>query len=107
MTAGTIWFVIVAIGVLAFCLRLSFIYLFGRMDIPPMLRRALRFVPVAVIPALVLPAILIRDGSFDVSLGNERMIAGALAAVVAWRTRNMLLTISAGMISLWILQGIG
>jgi branched-subunit amino acid transport protein len=39
-----------------------------------------------------------------VSLGNTRLVAGALAALVAWRTKNVLLTIGVGMAALWILQ---
>ena len=39
------------------------------------------------------------------SLGpqNLRLLAGTLAALVAWRTRNVLATIAAGMGALWIL----
>ena len=104
MNESTIWIIIVISGILTFGLRLSFIFLFGRVDAPPMLQRALKYVPVAVLPALVLPSLLIRDGTLDASLGNERLIAGILAAVVAWRSKSVLLTIVVGMISLWILQ---
>jgi branched-subunit amino acid transport protein len=107
MTESTLWTVIIVSGILTFGLRLSFIYLFGRVDAPPMLQRALKYVPVAVLPALVLPSILVRDGTLDLTLGNQRLIAGVVAAVVAWSSKSVLLTIAVGMICLWILQGFG
>lgn len=106
MTESTIWIIIIVSGILTFGLRLSFIYLFGRVDAPPMLQRALKYVPVAVLPALVLPALLIRDGELNASIGNERLIAGIVAAIVAWRSKSVLLTIVVGMVSLWVLQGL-
>nr|WP_213640258.1 AzlD domain-containing protein [Pseudomonas lalucatii] len=96
--------IIFAIGLGTFALRLSFIELLGRASPPPYLQRALRFVPAAVMAALVLPALVNLDGAPDLSLGNERLLAGALAAFVAWRTRQVLLTLAVGMAALWLLQ---
>jgi branched-subunit amino acid transport protein len=72
--------------------------------LPETLRRALRFVPPAVLSAIVLPELVIRTGQFDVSLTNFRLLAGIVAILVAWKTRNTLLTILAGMVALLILE---
>ncbi|MGH2374135.1 MAG: AzlD domain-containing protein [bacterium] len=37
-------------------------------------------------------------------MDHPRLIAGVLAAGVAWRTKNVFLTIGVGMALLWILQ---
>ena len=100
----TAWLIIFAIGLGTFALRLSFIELLGRASPPPYLQRALRFVPAAVMAALVLPSLVNIDGALDLSLGNERLLAGSLAAFVAWRTRQVLLTLAVGMTALWLLQ---
>ena len=71
---------------------------------PEGLRRALRFVPASVLAALVFPALTHPNGTLDLSFGNFRLFAGLVGALVAWRTRNVLLTLSAGMLALWILQ---
>jgi branched-subunit amino acid transport protein len=60
-----------------------------------------------VMAALVLPALVNVNGAIDLSLGNERLLAGALAAFVAWRTRQVLLTLAVGMAALWLLQAYG
>jgi branched-subunit amino acid transport protein len=88
-------------------IRLSFILLFGVIEVPPILRRALRFVPAAVLAAIILPEILLREEKVSLSLGNERLLAGVVAMAVAWRTRNVLLTIGVGMAALWLLRLIG
>ena len=99
-----IWLVMLIAGLLTFGMRLSFINLFGRFDIPDTMRRALRFVPPAVLSAIILPELLMPDGRLDFGIGNHRWLAGLAAMLVAWRTRNTLLTILAGMIVLLVLQ---
>jgi len=100
------WLVMLVAGLLTFLIRLSFIYFIGRAEIPDLARRALRFVPPAVLPAIWVPELLIRDGRLDASLGNARLLAGLLAVIVAWRTRSVLWTIAVGMASLWLLRWI-
>ncbi len=100
------WLIIVAIGLLTFVTRLSFIFVFGRRGVPPRIRQALRFVPPAVLTALILPELLLPTGLVDISFGNERLIAGILASIVAWRTKNVIATILVGMAALIVLMTI-
>ena len=104
MSTPALWMTILGAGAVTFALRLSFIALLGRIRIPPSLGRALRFVPAAVLTATVIPLLFYEDGALEVSLGNERLLAGLVAALIAWRTRNVLLTLGGGMATLWILQ---
>lgn len=96
-----VWVIIVAIGVLTVLIRLSFIALLGRMQVPMWLTRALRFVPVAALTAIITPEIFVRDGAIALWPVNVRLIAGLVAVLVAWRSKNTLLTIFAGMVTLW------
>lgn len=68
------------------------------------MRRASRFVPPAVLSAIVIPELVIQSGQIDVSLTNFRLLAGVVAVLVAWKTKNTLLTILAGMVTLLILE---
>lgn len=95
--------VIAVVGVLTYAIRLSFIALFGRLDrIPPRLQRGLRYVPAAVLAALVLPA-LVEVGP-DGAVAVDKLVAGGFALAVAWRTENILATMAAGMGAIWTLQ---
>ncbi len=107
MSTLALWFAIVGAGAVTFTLRLSFIALLGRVETPLLLGRALRFVPAAVLTAILIPLLFYEDGTLDVSLGNERLLAGLVAALIAWRTRSVLLTLGGGMAALWTLQLIG
>jgi len=102
----TVWLTMLAVGLLTFGTRLSFIYLFGRQQIPTRVKRGLRFVPPAVLTALIFPELFLPGGTLDVSLGNERLIAGIIAALVAWRSRSTVATIIAGMAALLLLQAL-
>lgn len=98
------WLAIVGMGIITYAIRLTPILLLGRMEINSTLRRALRFVPAAVLSAIILPEMFMPGGQLDVSLGNGRLLAGLLAMGVAWVSKNILWTIAAGMIALWIMQ---
>ncbi len=104
MSTPALWLTILGAGAVTFALRLSFIALLGRVEMPAYLVEALRFVPAAVLTAVVIPLLFYEDGALEVSLGNERLLAGLVAALIAWRTRNVLLTLGGGMATLWILQ---
>lgn len=99
-----LWLVLILGGLITFATRLSFIFLLNKVNVPIWLRRALFFVPPAVLTAIIFPEIFLHTGSFNVSLLNPRLIAGILAVVIAWRTKNALLTVAGGMICLWIAQ---
>jgi branched-subunit amino acid transport protein len=99
-----IWLVMLIGGLLTFGMRFSLIYLFGRFEVPETMRKALHYVPPAVLSAIIFPELLYSSGSFDLTLGNTRLLAGLVATLAAWYTRNTLITILAGMAALVILQ---
>lgn len=96
-----VWAIVAVLALGTFALRLSFIELYARLGDPsPAVERWLGLVPAAVLAALVTPALVSLDGS----LVTARSVAGAVAAVVAWRTGSMTATIAVGMAVLWGLQ---
>ncbi len=102
-----LWLAVAAAGLVTFAIRLSFIAAHGRVEVPSWFVRALTFVPVAVLSAIIFPGLLARDGVLNLSPGNTRLSAGIVATIIAWRTKNIWLTIAVGMIALYVLQAIG
>ncbi|MBN1679669.1 MAG: AzlD domain-containing protein [Anaerolineae bacterium] len=100
----TLWLIILGMVVVTYTVRLSVIALLGSAEMPDTMNRALRFVPPAALSAIVFPELLMPEGIFDPSPGNVRLVAGLVAAVVAWRAKNTLLAIGVGMVVLWTLQ---
>ena len=101
-----IWLVMLLGGLITFGMRFSLIYLLaeGRLEIPDALRRALHYVPPAVFSALVFPELFLHEVTMSLSPDNPRLMAGLVAVLVAWLTRNTLTTIVAGMIALLVLE---
>lgn len=104
MSQELLWITIIIIGLLTLGIRLSFIAFIGERRVAPLVQQALRFVPIAVLSALISPALFFPSGLLNVSFSNMRLIAGMLAILVAWRTKNVLLTIFSGMACLLLLQ---
>ena len=104
MATSTFWIIIFALAGGTYLLRLSFILIFSNRDVPPLILRILRFVPAAVLPAIIVPAFVFQDSVLRLSLDNPRLIAGILASLVAWYTKNVLATIGSGMGALWVIQ---
>ncbi len=104
MDSMNIWLVLILGGLGTYLIRLSFILIFQRFQMPGFMVRILRLVPPAVFSAIVLPELLVRDGGIQISFMNLRLVAGLLAAVIALKTRNILITIASGMVILWLLQ---
>ena len=91
-----IWTAVVLAGVGTYAMRASFLAFAHRLaDVPPAVQRLLRQIPPAALASIVLPALLRPEGTLDVT--QPRLVAGVAAALVAWRTRNVALTLVVGM----------
>ena len=101
-----VWTAIVLAGIGTFAMRASFLAAAHRLAAdPPAVQRVLRQIPPAALAAIVAPALLRPEGAFD--LLHPRFAAGVLAAVVAWRTRSVALTLLVGMAALVLLDALG
>jgi branched-subunit amino acid transport protein len=100
-----LWLVIGAVGMLNYLSRLSFIALFAQRTIPAWLMRALRYVPAAMLTALVVPMIVTPSlaSASDVH-ATQRVLAALVAGAVAFASGSTLKTLVAGMGTLWLLQ---
>jgi branched-subunit amino acid transport protein len=107
MSETSLLLVVLGMGIITYGLRAGSLLLAERLPSWPWLGSFLRFVPVAVLAAIVAQVTLIVNNTIDLSpLSNHRLLAAVLAILVAWRTRRMLLTIAAGMLAYWILSSI-
>lgn len=96
-----LWLAIGAISVGTFVLRYSFVGWIRGRETPTWLSKMLRFIPPALLAALVVSAVLNQSRK---ETWPAPIIAAGIAFFVAWRTKNMLLLISVGMTALWVLR---
>ena len=97
------WFIVLAVGAATYFFRWVFIHAVGARPLPPPVMRALRYVPAAVLAALVFPALFRPEGPIDISTDNFRLIAGFAAFAASLFFRSVTLTLVVGMGVLWLL----
>jgi branched-subunit amino acid transport protein len=103
---STTWTAILLAGAGTFAMRASFLAAAGRLAaVPPLVQRLLRQIPPAALASLVVPALVRPDG--DLSFTQPRLAAGVLAGLVAWRTRNVALTLVVGLGALVVAEAAG
>jgi branched-subunit amino acid transport protein len=95
-----LWYTLAGMAIVTYLARASFLLLPAGVDTPPLLRRALRYVPAAVLTAIWAPELALQKEVLFLSLENERLLAGAVAVGVAWRFRLTFATIASGLIAL-------
>jgi branched-subunit amino acid transport protein len=100
VTQSTLWLALAGMALVTYLLRASFLLLPESVDTPPLLRRALRYVPAAVLTAIWAPELLLQNQVLYIALQNERLLAGLVAIAVAWRWRLTSVTIAAGLAAL-------
>ena len=100
----SLWITLGFIGLLTLATRLSFILLIGKWKLPEVFQRGLRFVPLAVLPALIFPEIFIHNNAIAVPPEFTRLAAAVAAGLIAWRTKSILLTIGFGMLVFYFLR---
>jgi len=99
-----IWIVMVICGLLTFATRFVMFSDIAPKSLPPWLDEALGFVPIAVLTAIIVPAVIIGPDSSLVLADNPRLPAAILAVTVALATRSVLPTIAVGLAAIWILE---
>ena len=99
-----IWMVMIVCGLLTFSMRFVMFSDLAPKQLPGWLEEALGFVPVAVLTAIIVPAVIVSpDGGLMVA-GNSRLPAALIAVTAALVTRSVLVTIGSGLSSMWVLD---
>ena len=95
-----IWVVMIAVGIGTYTIRYSFLGLIGDRPLPGWLLRALRYVPVAVLPALVAP-LVVWPAATDGAPDPARLLAALAALVIGAAMRSVLGAVFGGMVALY------
>jgi len=84
-------------GVVTYLPRLLPVLLLSSKKLPPLVVTWLRFVPVAVLSAMLWPSLLIQNRQLDFSVSNLFFWAAIPTFLVAWKTRSLFGSVIAGM----------
>ncbi len=96
------WVNIVFLALGTFAIRFSFIAISSKIVITQKMKEVFSFIPTAILPAIIAPAVFFHKGQVAFLNGHERFIILILATFVCYLTRSTLLTILFGLVSLYI-----
>ncbi|MBT3239677.1 MAG: AzlD domain-containing protein [Chloroflexi bacterium] len=88
---------IFGMALVTFIIRYPVLAFLSKMNLPEKYLSGLKFVPPTVLTAIIIPQLLFDKDKLDISFQNPQLIAGVLAALIAWKSKNLLLTIVLGM----------
>ena len=100
----SVWIAIICAGCLTFSTRFLPLSPLMPRKVPNWLQLAMKFVPVSVLSAIILPAIFITEETGDIVIqDNLRIIAAVVAIFVAYFSRSTAITIISGLSVIWTL----
>ena len=97
------WLSIIIAGILTYFTRMTMIALVSRDMLGDRIKAVLAYVPSAVFPAIIFPAIFINDYGTFIEMNDPKIFGATVAIVVGYFSKNVIATISSGLISYWII----
>ena len=97
------WLSIIIAGILTYFTRMTMIALVSRDMLGDRIKAVLAYVPSAVFPAIIFPAIFINDYGNFIEMNDPKIFGAMVAIVVGYFSRNVIATILSGLISYWII----
>ena len=94
---------IIFAGILTYFTRMTMIALISRDMLGDKIKAVLEYVPSAVFPAIIFPGIFINDFGTFIEIYDPKIYGALVAIVVGYFSKNIIATISSGLISYWLL----
>ena len=95
------WSLIIYCGIITYLTRFSMIALIKKEMFNDRIREILSYVPSAIFPAIIFPAIFINDSGLFQIEDNPKIIAALIAMIIGIFSRSILATIFSGLASYW------
>ncbi len=97
------WTLIIYCGLITFLTRFSMIALLKKEMFNDRIREVLSYVPSAIFPAIIFPAIFLDNTGLIQLEDNPKILAAVIAMVIGIFTRNIIATIFSGLATYWFL----
>ena len=98
----TLWISIIIAGIINYLSRLGSVLLIKPEKLSTKTKLILSYVPSAVFPAIIFPAVFLNESNSIVEINDPKIIAFAAAIIIGYFTKNIILTIISGLIIYWI-----
>ena len=95
------WLSITIAGILTYMTRMTMIVLVRRDLLGEKIKAVLAYVPSAVFPAIIFPAIFINDYGVYIEMNDPKIFGAIVAILVGYFSKNVIATIFSGLLSYW------
>ena len=97
------WALIIYCGLITYLTRFSMIALIKKEMFNDRIREVLSYVPSAIFPAIIFPAIFLDNSGSLIFEDNPKIIAALIATIIGIFSRSIIATIFSGLASYWFL----
>ncbi len=97
------WALIIYCGLITFFTRFSMIALLNKEMFNDRIREVLSYVPSAIFPAIIFPAIFLDESGLLQLENNPKILASIIAVIIGTLSKNIIATIVAGLAVYWFL----
>ena len=97
------WALIIYCGLITYLTRFSMIALIKKEMFNDRIRQVLSYVPSAIFPAIIFPAIFLDNSGLILTENNPKIIAAIIATIIGIFSRSIIATIFSGLASYWFI----
>ena len=97
------WALIIYCGLITYLTRFSMIALIKKEMFNDRIREILSYVPSAIFPAIIFPAIFLDNSGLILIEDNPKIMAALIATLIGIFSRSIIATIFSGLASYWFL----
>tara|TARA_B100001564_G_C20011735_1_gene390546 strand:+ start:30 stop:344 length:315 start_codon:yes stop_codon:yes gene_type:complete len=97
------WALIIYCGLITYLTRFSMIALIKKEMFNDRVRQVLSYVPSAIFPAIIFPAIFLDNSGSILIENNPKIMAAIIATIIGIFSRSIIATIFSGLASYWFI----
>ncbi|MDW7673259.1 MAG: AzlD domain-containing protein [Bacillota bacterium] len=97
MVRWEIFILILGMGLVTYLTRVGAFLVMGNREMPEKVKVFLKYIPVAMLTAIIVPELVMPQGEVALNLSNHYLLAGVGAIAIAYFTKNVIYTVVVGL----------
>ena len=97
-----IWISIIIAGIINYLSRLGSVLLIKPERLNENTKKILSYVPSAVFPAIIFPAVFLNESNTIVQINDPKIIGFIVSIIIGYLSKSIITTIISGLLSYWL-----
>ena len=97
-----IWISIIIAGIINYLSRLGSVLLIKPERLNENTKKILSYVPSAVFPAIIFPAVFLNESNAIVQINDPKIIGFIVSIIIGYLSKSIIITIISGLLSYWL-----